>query len=113
MTTSSAHNPVRGGITVLQRQDWFRGKLSGLIKGRAEQRPRGKKRERESASKNKEEKPRRRKPHTEQKPRPKFERKSQHRPLFSSQGLRKQGKTKRKKEYQTTKRVKQRRAESK
>jgi hypothetical protein len=49
MTTSSAHNPVRGGITVLQRQDWFRGKLSGLIKGRAEQRPRGKKRERAQA----------------------------------------------------------------
>jgi hypothetical protein len=32
VTTFSAHNPVRGGITVLQRQDWFRGKLSGPYK---------------------------------------------------------------------------------
>jgi hypothetical protein len=38
VTTFSAHNPVRGGITVLQSQDWFEGQaLRGLIKGRAEQ----------------------------------------------------------------------------
>jgi len=38
VTTFSAHNPVHGGITVLQSQDWFEGGSSeGLIKGSVEQ----------------------------------------------------------------------------
>ena len=42
VTTFSAHNPVRGGITVLQSQDWFEGQaLRGLIKGRVEQKKGG------------------------------------------------------------------------
>jgi hypothetical protein len=32
VTTFSAHNPVCGGITVLQSQDWWRGKLFGPYK---------------------------------------------------------------------------------
>jgi hypothetical protein len=43
VTTFSAHNPIHGGITVLQSQDWLEGGSSkGLIKGSVEQKRRKK-----------------------------------------------------------------------
>jgi hypothetical protein len=68
VTTFSAQNLVRGGITVLQRQDWFRGKLSGpykrqsITKAGGEKKTKGKtqkkgaKRDRQGRTKNQREK---------------------------------------------------------